>query len=77
MSRFEFNDIVGGTAGVTPGSIQIDFDPSDTPEQVIAAISQEGAEFDTHNRSSPHSGGDRIVINGPRALIEHQLSQLI
>ena len=69
VSRFEFNDTVGGTAGVTPGSIQIDFDPSDTPEQVIAAISQAVQNSTLTTGLLPHSGGDRIVINGPGALI--------
>lgn len=69
VSRFEFNDTIGGIAGVTPGSIQIDFDTSDTPEQVIAAINQAVQNSTLTTGLLPHSGGNRIVINGPGALI--------
>ncbi len=66
---FEFEDLAVGNgvgAGIGGPHIQVDFNTTDTPEQVAAQIDIviSGTTLDTGWHS--HLGGDRVVVNGPQ-----------
>ncbi|MBT4011407.1 MAG: hypothetical protein HOF15_03725, partial [Planctomycetaceae bacterium] len=66
---FEFEDLAVGNgvgAGIGGPHIQVDFNTTDTPEQVAAQIdiAVSGTTLTTGWHS--HVGGDRVVVNGPQ-----------
>lgn len=61
---FEFNDLaVGG--GVTAGNIQVDFDVTDTRQQVAQAVAAAISGSTANTGLTAHVGNDRVTINGP------------
>ena len=61
---FEFNDLaVGG--GVAGGNIQVDFNTTDTSEQVAQQIDLVVTGITQATGIHSHVGGDRVVLNGP------------